>query len=232
MKNVPYNFVIRTESANLSNPFQSRKGINFLKNSFDTVFYEKGQLIFRENTPAWGLYYLRQGKIKLYKYGSDGKEQIFKIAGSGEFIGYTALLNDTKHHVSAFVLEDVIINFVPKEIFLQEFGRQNDVAQYFIHLLCQDLMEAENKLVSQSYCPVRGRLADTLLSLHKTYHENNDESMIKISRQDLASLLGTAKETVIRILSEFKAEKLIALDGRCISVINPLGLMKINHLYD
>lgn len=232
MKNLPYSPNIQPDSANLSTLFKSQQGIDIFNHGYDTVFYERGQLVFRENSTAWGLYYIESGKIKLYKYGSDGKEQIIKIVRSGQFLGYMALLNGGKHHISALVLEDAVLRFIPKEIFLQEFGSRCDVAQYFSNLLCQDLMEAEDRLVSQAYRPVRGRLAEALLSLHKTYQENNGKSTIKLSRQDLASLMGTAKETVIRILSEFKEEKLIASDGQDITVMDTQGLMKVNQLYD
>ena len=205
-----------------------------LQHDFEVVHYKKGQILFQEGHTPWGLYYIQQGKVKLYKYGSDGKEQIIRIATAHEFIGYTSLLNDKRYHVSAAVIEDAAVAFIPRQDFLDIFGTDSHVAQHFTHLLCRDLIETEQRLVAQAYQPVRGRLAEALLSLDGLYEKEDgeEESFISLSRHDLASLLGTAKETVIRLLSEFKSENLITTDGQLISVLNPQGLLHISHLYD
>ena len=208
--------------------------MHHLQYDFETVTYTKGQVLFQEGHTAWGLFYIQAGKVKLYKYGSDGKEQIIRIAGEGEFIGYTALLNDMKYHVSAAIIEEATLAFIPRQDFLETFGRDSKIAQHFTHLLCRNLVNTEQRLVAQSYRPVRGRLAEALLSLDRLYEkkDSDEESFIKLSRHDLASLLGTAKETVIRLLSEFKSEQLITTNGQVISVLNPQGLQQVSHLYD
>jgi CRP-like cAMP-binding protein len=215
-------------------PTSIPSGMHHLQHDYETTTYTEGQMLFQEGHTAWGLFYIRKGKVKIYKYGSDGKEQIIRIAGAGEFVGYTALLNDMKYHVSAAVIEETTLVFIPRQDFLDTFSQDPKVAQHFTHLLCRDLVTTEQRLVAQSYCPVRGRLAEALLSLDRLYEKKNsdEESFIKLSRHDLASLLGTAKETVIRLLSEFKSEQLITTNGRVISVLNPQGLQKISHLYD
>lgn len=208
--------------------------MNQLQHDYETVSYQKGQILFQEGHTPWGLFYIQTGKVKLYKYGSDGKEQIIRIAGAGEFVGYTALLNDMKYHVSAAILEETTLAFIPRQDFLDTFGQDSQVAQHFTHLLCRDLVATEQRLVAQSYRPVRGRLAEALLSLDRLYEKKNsdEESFIKLSRHDLASLLGTAKETVIRLLSEFKSERLITTNGQIIAVLNPKELLRISHMYD
>lgn len=195
---------------------------------FEEDFYEKGQVVFRiENMPR-GLYYVKSGKVKVFKYGSDGKEQILTIAGPGRFLGYKDLLADRRYTTGATVVEDAMLVFIPKRDFIEIF-KSSDATDYFTTLLCQDLIMAEEKLVSLAYKPVRGRLAESLLTLNETYKDH--EHKIELSREDLANFIGTAKETVIRLLSEFKAEKLIQTDGRCIQVLNPSGLSRINSLY-
>ena len=208
--------------------------IDRLQHGFESASYQKGQVLFQEGHTAWGLFYVQQGKVKLYKFGSDGKEQIIRIAGAGEFIGYTALLNDMKYHVCASILEAAVVAFIPRQDFLDTFGRNAQIARHFTHLLCRDLVTTEQRLVAQSYQPVRGRLAQALLSLDSLYEQkdSDEESFIKLSRHDLASLLGTAKETVIRLLSEFKSEQLITVQGQTISVLNPKGLQNICRLYE
>ena len=103
-----------------------------------------------------------------------------------------------------------------------------------MRLLCQDLVEAEEKMVSLAYKPVRGRLAETLLELEKDFKDESKsaKSVISLSREELANIVGTAKETVIRLLSEFKSEHLIRIEGKNIMVIDPKGLIRINNLYN
>ncbi|MEK6480292.1 Crp/Fnr family transcriptional regulator [Catalinimonas sp. 4WD22] len=210
------------------------KGMSHLKDHYELTVYSKGQMIFHEGHTPLGLYYIQEGKVKIYKYGSDGKEQIIRIAGKHEFIGYTALLNQMKYHVTASVIEEATVAFIPRKDFFDLMGTDTEVVSYFTQLLCNDLVNVEKRLVAQSYQPVRGRLAEALLSLDNLYEkeDSDEESFIKISRSDLASLLGTAKETVIRLLSEFKTEQLITTNGQVISVLNPHELFRISHMYD
>lgn len=212
----------------------TRSTMDRLQHDYEVVTYQKGQVLFQEGHTPWGLFYIRKGKIKLYKHGSDGKEQIVRIIGAGEFVGYTALLNELKYHTSASILEEAVLTFIPRQDFLDTFGSDARVAQHFTHLLCRDVVATEQRLVAQSYQPVRGRLANALLSLDSLYETNNsdEESFIRLSRHDLASLLGTAKETVIRLLSEFKSDQLIAIQGQVISVLNPKGLQRICQRYE
>ena len=210
----------------------SKSDLSKLQHHYETTEYPKGQVLFQEGHTAWGLYYIYQGKIKLHKYGSDGKEQIIRIAGSGDFLGYTAVLNDSHYHVSATVLEEATVAFIPRQDFLNAFGHSPDVSQHFTQLLCRDLVDTEQRLVAQSYQPVRGRLADMLLSLDDFYEQGDEkDSFINLSRHDLASLLGSAKETVIRLLSEFKAENLIATNGQFIAILNRRELKNISQMY-
>jgi CRP-like cAMP-binding protein len=187
----------------------------------------KGQVLFNEGNSARGLYIVNSGKVKVTKHGSDGKEQILKIVKENDFIGYKGLLTNEKCSVSAIVTSDADLLFIPKEEFLNFIIEDTIIANYFTQLLCADLNLMEAKLVSQAYKPVRGRLAETLLSLNKTY-----QNSITLSRLELANMIGTAKETVIRLLSEFKNEHLIETNGKWISVIDTNGIEKINNLYN
>jgi CRP-like cAMP-binding protein len=194
---------------------------------FETNLYAKGQVVFRIDTKPHGLYYVKSGKVKVFKYGNDGKEQILTIAGAGGFLGYKDLLADRSFTSGAIVVEDAILVFIPKGDFFDVF-KSDDASDYFTHLLCEDLVAAEERMVSMAYKPVRGRLAESLLSLCVTYREGHG---IDLSREDLANFVGTAKETVIRLLSEFKAEKLINIEGRRIEVLSIKGLNHIHNIY-
>ncbi|MDF9797853.1 CRP-like cAMP-binding protein [Catalinimonas alkaloidigena] len=208
--------------------------LSLLTNSFEKTFHKKGEVLFREDHPAWCMYYIETGKVKLFKYGTDGKEQIIKLAHAGEFLAYASLLHHTKYNVSATIIEDATLIVIPKEDFMDMFSQSSLIASYFTQLLCQDIIDTEKRLTDMAYRPVRGRLAEVLLSLDKIFHQENEEEedFISLSRQDLASLLGTAKETVIRILSEFKGAMLITTDGPKISILNPQGLLHISLFYN
>lgn len=201
---------------------------NLPTGDFEEEVYTIGQVVFRINSMPYGLYYIKSGKVKVFKYGSDGKEQILTIAGEGRFLGYKDLLADRRYTSGATVVEDATLVFIPKADFQQIF-RSNDASDYFTNLLCRDLIEAEERMVSMAYKPVRGRLAESLLNLSGTY--KNHVHGIELTREDLANFVGTAKETVIRLLSEFKTEKLIKIDGRSIEILSEPGLQRILGLY-
>jgi CRP-like cAMP-binding protein len=198
------------------------------KERFDENLYTKGQVVLRIGSMPHGLFYVSSGKVKVFKYGSDGKEQILTIAGAGRFLGYKDLLANRRYSSGATVVEDAMLIFIPKADFMEIF-KSDEATDFFTGLLCKDLMEAEERIVSMAYKPVRGRLAESLLSLNTTYL--NDGHGIDLSREELANFVGTAKETVIRLLSEFKSEKLIHLDGRNIEVLNIKGLNRVINIY-
>lgn len=196
--------------------------------------YKKGQLIFHEGGKPSGLYCINSGKIKIAKLGSDGKEQIVRLAKPGDVIGYRALMAEANYSASAVALEDAVICFIPRSQFLDLINHNADFASGLMKLLSNALGEAEERMVQMAYKPVRERLAEALLLLQKTYQqqEGEDNFTISISREDLASIVGTAKETTIRLLSEFKDENLIATKGSSITILDHEKLYKICHLYD
>lgn len=196
--------------------------------------YKKGQLIFHEGGKPSGLYCINEGKVKIAKLGSDGKEQIVRLAKPGDVIGYRALMADSNYSASAVPLEDAVVCFIPRSQFLDLINHNVNFANALMKLLSNALGEAEERMVQMAYKPVRERLAEALLLLQKTYQqrEGEDKFTISISREDLASIVGTAKETTIRLLSDFKDEQLITTKGSSITIIDPEKLYKICHLYD
>jgi CRP/FNR family transcriptional regulator len=196
--------------------------------------YKKGQNVFFEGNRPSGLYCLNKGKVKVYKLGYGGKEQIVRIAKEGDILGYRALLSGENYTASATALEDAYICFVPKHIFFTIMNTNAELSMKMMHLLSHDLKSAENKIAEMAQKNVRERLAETLLMLKENYGFENDHGLITValSREDLANLVGTATETIIRLLSEFKEEKMIDLTGRKIRIINQQALVKTAHLYD
>ena len=209
-----------------------RSKLHLFESAGEVQHYGEGQVLYNEGVMPRGVYLIKSGKVKIFKHGSEGKEQIIKLLTRGDFIGYHSLLGEMKHALSAKVLEEVQLCFVAKEDFLQLFYSDADISSHFVRLLCDDLRLAEERLISTAYMPVRGRLARLLLNLIDVYKRDGDvQGRIFLSRGDLAKLAGTAKETTIRLLSEFKSEHLISIDGPAIIVKDIQGLERITQLY-
>ena len=199
-----------------------------------TLRYQKGQAIYQEGNQALGLYCIYQGKIKLSKAGGDNKEQIVQLLRQGDVLGYRALLVGTRYTSSAVALEDSVVCFVPRVDFLRLLQANAQFARALMQLLAQSLGQAEERMLHLAYKPVRERLAGALLLVHRTYHEEGEELPFRIAfgREDLAALVGTAKETVSRLLSELKDAGIIATRGSQITILKPSSLLEISTMYD
>jgi CRP-like cAMP-binding protein len=195
--------------------------------------YKRGQIIFNEGSNPLGLYCVNEGKIKLYRYASDGKEQIVRIAKAGDFLGYSTLLSEKKYPVTAAALEDCIVCLIPKQALMEVFKKNERFSDSMIKMLSSNLDDSFGKMADLAYKPVRGRMAEALLFLNAFYKdEKNKNGIITMTREDLASFVGTVKETAIRILKEFKDEGLIETDKSDIIIKNTDGLIRISKLYD
>lgn len=187
-----------------------------------TIQHDKGQLLFLEGTMPLGLFCINEGKVKIYKTGESGKEQIIRIAQKGDFIGYRALLSDETYASSAAILEEAKVCFIPKESFAQVLNNDTDFRNKLMKAVCHELGVVEQKVADLSQKSVRERLAGTLLMLKETYGiegEKSENLNISLTREDLANLVGTATETVIRLLSEFNKDGLIELKGKKIRIL-------------
>ncbi|MDH5367676.1 MAG: Crp/Fnr family transcriptional regulator, partial [Cyclobacteriaceae bacterium] len=187
------------------------------------IVYKKGQTLFYEGTRPMGLYCIKSGKVKIFKMGSQGKEQILRLANPGEFLGYRSLLGEEIYAASGEVLEDAAICFIPKDSFFKSLLNNKEFYQNIVKSLAHELGVVEEKLADLSQKSVRERLAGNLLMLKETYGLEGEDSILidlSISREDLANIVGTATETVIRLLSEFKRDGLISLEGKKIRVMD------------
>ncbi|GGA94657.1 Crp/Fnr family transcriptional regulator [Puia dinghuensis] len=190
----------------------------------------KGEIIFREGAVPSGIFFIRKGKVKKYKIDTQGGEQIIYIANTGELIGYHALLSEERYPDSASVLEDSIIAFVPKEDFLQVLNNSKVLSQRLLKLLSHEFTVLANSVTFFARRSVRERLATQLVVMREKYKENYEPGMdveINLSRDDLASMAGTARENVVRILKEFKEDGSIETRGRKIIVKDVHKLLKI-----
>lgn len=194
--------------------------------------YPKGHVLFQERSKPFGLYCLHKGKVKISKRNDQGKEQIIRLAKPGDPIGYRSLIANSPYSASATVLEESIICFIPNDYFQKLLKKNHLVESNLLLLLSNALGEAEEKMAGLALKPVKERLAETLLLLNRIYNPANEDKWFSISREDLGSMAGTAKETAIRILSEFKDENIIKSQGSKIRIVDYQKLFKISHLSD
>jgi CRP-like cAMP-binding protein/CheY-like chemotaxis protein len=191
--------------------------------------YKKKQIVYSEGNRPNRLYYVLKGKVKTYKSNDNGKELVTELFLPGDFFGYVAMLENTAYKDSAEAMEETELAIIPREDFDQLINNNKEVAQKFIGLLAKNISERENQLVNIAYNSLRKKVADALLMLYRKYHKNpeNNETII-ISRGSLATIAGTAKESLIRTLSDFRSEKLI--DIRENGSIEILNLKKLEFL--
>jgi CheY-like chemotaxis protein len=203
---------------------QGEEALKQLTQDREIRYYRKKDILFREGEYPKQIFFLRKGKVKTCKTNEDGKEFIMSLHGDGEFLGFLPLLQSTTYTESAIALENAEIAIIPQKEFF-DLLQKSGVAKYFMQYLATNLVEKEEQLLELAYNSVRKRVADALLRLKRHYDQQNDQHFsISILREDLASLVGTAKETVIRTLSDFKDEALIEIAGSRITILNLRGL--------
>lgn len=191
--------------------------------------YKKKQIIYSEGNHPNRLYYILKGKVKTYKSNDNGKELVTELLSAGDFLGYIALLEGTSYKDYAAALEETELAVIPREDFDKLINTNKEVAQKLIRMLAKNISERENQLVNIAYNSLRKKVADALVMLHKKYHDTMESanSMV-IGRGSLANIAGTAKESLIRTLSDFRNEKLIDIEDDGSIVI--LNLRKLESL--
>jgi CRP-like cAMP-binding protein/ActR/RegA family two-component response regulator len=194
--------------------------MNRLADQYDIGTYNKKQTLYQEGKRPRFLYYLVKGKVKGVKTHEDGKEYITDIFSEGDFIGYPALIEDKNYDDSALVLEESQVMQIPREDFLEMIYGDITVAAKFIHIITQDLKEKEERLLNLAYSSLRKRVARALVDIHGKYNTPGGNNPIEISREDIAHYVGTATESLIRMLSDFKSEKLVEIREGKICIIN------------
>jgi len=180
--------------------------------------------IFTEGDMPLYMYFIKSGHVKTYKVNPDGKEFITNLYNTGDFFGFEPVLDNGPYQESAIAMQDSELIAIPKYDFLTLLETQRDVAASFISLLCKKVAEKEKQLLNLAYNSIRQRTADAVLKVSRLHEPGK---AIQISRDDLARIVGTASESVIRVLSDFKDENLIEIDGGKIKIINTPKLEKV-----
>ncbi|MBC7713807.1 MAG: Crp/Fnr family transcriptional regulator [Rhizobacter sp.] len=186
-----------------------------------TNHYKKGQDLFVQGTHPFGLYCISSGNIKLTQTGVDGKESILRIVHAGDILGHRSLFTDEDFAKTATAMEDTEVCFIDKKYILSVIEKNPSVALNIISKLSRDMGNAENKMSSLHQKNVRERLAELLLSLKATHgvHEDNRWRInLKLTREEMATMIGTANETLIRFMTEFKDAGIIEQEGKIIYI--------------
>lgn len=183
--------------------------------------YKKKQLIFSEGNRPTCLYYILKGKVKTFKSNDDGKELVMGLYKEGDFIGHIALLEGTNYKETAEAIEETELSIIPKEDFDILINNNHQVGLKFIKMLAKNISENETQLLGMAYNSLRKKVAESLVALEKKYNtKKEDRFSIEISRDNLATIAGTATESLIRTLSDFKSEKLIDINNGSITLVN------------
>ena len=190
--------------------------------------YKKKEMIFLEGNYPHAVYLITSGKIKTYKTNDDGKEFITGIKGPGDFIGYLPLLQGCAYQASAMTMEETEVSLISVQDFNTLIQSNRDVAHTFVKMLSGRLLDKESELMKFAYDTVRKRVAEGLLKIASTY-ENPTADPFPVSREDLANMVGTATESVIRTLSEFKHDGYIGNEGRKIFIKNQEALEQLKY---
>jgi len=200
-----------------------------LANTTEQV-YKKGEIIFREGAFPTGIYFISKGRVKKYKVDKESREHIIYLANTGELIGYHAILAQDRYPDFAATLEESKIIFIPKENFLDVLNQSTVLTNRLLKTLSHEFAVLTNSVTLFSHKSVRERMALQLIVLREKYKVDFQQGMtveINMSRDDLANLVGTARENVIRVLSDFKEEGILETKGRKIMITNVNKLIAI-----
>ena len=207
---------------------QDKNALQSLTEDRNINVYKKKQIIYTQGNHPNRLYYVLKGKVKTFRRNEDGKELVTDLFSPGDFLGYIALMESTVYKDTAEALEETELAIIPKEEFEELLNNNKEVSHKFISLLAKNISIKENQLLGLAYNSLRKKVAEALLLLQKKYQlAIEDDFVIDISRESLATIAGTATESLIRTLSDFRNEKMIEIKDGSIIIINQ---KKLQHL--
>ncbi len=199
--------------------------------SRESLDFHKGEVIFEDGEFPKGVYFIEKGTAKLSKSGAYGKDQILRFIKEGDLIGYRSMLCGENFQAKAEAMTDVHCTFLPSDVFMDLLKVDSRLAFAMMQKIAYELGESSNTITFLAQKTVRERLAEVLLLLEQKLG-TDPEGFIKISltREEIANLIGTATESAIRLISEFKADHLIEAEGRNIKILNHEKLIKLGHV--
>lgn len=189
---------------------------------------KKGELIFDEGENVNGVYCIKDGVCKLTKLSANGKDQIVKLVVRGDLLGQRSLVSDEVTNLSATALSEMQVCFIPKQEIMTDLHKNSDFTLDVLQHMAKDLRKADNVIVNMAQKSVRQRLAEALIYIYNTFGITEDDMLsVVISREDFANIVGTATESAIRILSQFKKDGLISTKGKQIKIEDLVALKRV-----
>jgi CRP-like cAMP-binding protein len=189
---------------------------------------KKGEVIFEEGEMLNGVFCVREGIGKLTKLSANGKDQTVTLVVKGELLGQRSIITEERTNLRATALNDMELCFIPKSEIMMDLNKNPNFTLDLLKRMALDLKEADNVIVDMAQKSVRQRLAEALLNINESFGTNADGTLsVLLSREDFASIVGTATESAIRVLSQFKKEGLISTVGKQIKIENLEGLRRI-----
>jgi len=196
-----------------------------------TESYKRGSIIYREGKRMRGFYCVQSGIIKIFQTGFDGKEQIICFARPGDIIGYRSVVSNEPACTSTEVIEDAVLCHISTDILLNLVRNNGNFAVELMKLTCKELGEANAYITDIAQKTVRERLAEILIHLEDDFGADEQGVLrISLTREELSNIVGTATESIIRLLSEFKGQAYIETHGRKIKILDKPGLKYIANI--
>jgi len=206
----------------------NNKTLESLSDESNSNLYKKKQIIYKQGSHPHYLFYVLKGKVKIYKTHEDGKDLVINLYNEGDFFGYTTLLEGTSYNETAEATEEAELALIPRKEFEALLNSNPAISRKLIALLAKNVVAKENQLLGIAYNTLRKKVAEALVSMQKKYHTNKNEPfVIDSSREELATIAGTATESLIRTLSDFKSEHLIDIKSGKIVVTDEKKLANL-----
>lgn len=192
------------------------------------ISVKKGKDIFREGDPVKGIYFIYSGNVKVHKKWGEEKDLIIRFAKAGEILGHTGLGDDTHYPVSATALEPVVVCFITMDFFESTLQVNNMLTYKLMRFMANELQESEKRVRNLVHMPVKGRIAQSFITLRDQFGANKDGFIdIELTRQDLSSFAGASYETLFKVINELTEERLISVSGKNIRITNEDGLKRL-----
>lgn len=203
-----------------------------LQNQISLTSYRRNEYIFKEGDKPSGFMMLVSGKVKIFKEGVGGREQIIRMSKPMGIIGYRALFADESHIATAVTLEDSVIANISLDFIMNRALKNSEFSIRLLRKFARELGFANSRTVTLTQKHIRGRLAESLILLADKYGFEHDNTTLKVymSREDIANLSNMTTSNAIRTLSTFANEKLITIDGRKIKILDLPRLDRISKL--
>lgn len=202
-----------------------------IEKKFNIIKLKKNSVVYREGCNVGGIYIVISGIVKIYKTGYEGKEQILRFAYAGEPIGFRSLVTEEPACSSSEALVESVLCYIPGDEIMFLFKNNPEFAMTLLKIACNELGVANQYIIHLSQLTVRERLAEVLIHLMKKFDLDEDKRLrVAMTREDLANLVGTATESIIRLLSEFKTDNLIEVQGRYIKILDAPALARVGNI--